>query len=62
MKQWKICRKCGCPIDNVNGVWVVFDPSTTADGLSYCPPNPDHTGYLGAHAPKKEAKDGGKRP
>lgn len=53
MKQWKICRKCKLPIHDVKGVWVVFDPSTTADGLSYCPPNPDHLGKVGNHAPAK---------
>lgn len=53
----RICRKCGCPIDNVAGVLVVLDPTTTADGLSYCPPNPDYPGKLGVHVPRKEDKD-----
>jgi len=31
------------------------DAGTTADGITYCPPNPDHLGKLGTHIPMKVA-------
>lgn len=45
------CRYCGLPIQLIDGYWIVIDPETTADGLSYCPPDPDHQGDLGWHEP-----------
>lgn len=48
------CKKCRCPIEPVPGhpgEWVVMGTGTTADGLSYCPPNPD-AGKVGSHQPK----------
>lgn len=35
------CRFCGLPIIMIDGYWIVTDSDTTADGLSYCPPDPD---------------------
>lgn len=52
------CRKCKLPITGVRPrqpgasvTWTVTDTNTTADGLSYCPPNPDHDGHIGKHQP-----------
>lgn len=49
------CRKCKLPIEHIGGAWVVIDPATTADGLSYCPPDPDARN-VGSHVPVKESK------
>lgn len=50
-----ICRKCGATIAPVrDNVWMVVNTNTTGDGLTYCPPNPDHTGRFGEHVPTKE--------
>lgn len=53
-----ICRWCRCPLgefmDHGRVVYVVDDGgSTTADGLTYCPPNPDHPGKFRDHQPLK---------
>lgn len=45
------CRHCLQPITNIDGVQIVTGTNTTADGLSYCPPNPDHEGPFGDHVP-----------
>jgi hypothetical protein len=45
-------RKCRMPIVKIDGVYVVLDSGTTADGLTYCPPNPDHRGTFGSHQPQ----------
>lgn len=50
----RTCRKCGFTIVLIAGAWVVIDPATTADGLSYCPPDPDTLGRIGNHQPRKE--------
>ena len=52
----RYCRKCRCPICYIGGAWVVIDPSTTADGLSYCPPNPDAPKH-GVHVPYPRKTD-----
>jgi hypothetical protein len=46
------CARCGTPITQVGGAWVSMDYTTTAGGLSYCPPDPDAT-RLGEHVPRK---------
>lgn len=46
----RTCRKCGSVIAFIGGAWVVQDRETTADGLSYCPPNPD-ADRVGSHQP-----------
>lgn len=51
-----ICRYCRCPITGhaIPGetVYVVDDGGTTsADGLAYCPPNPDYQGDFRDHVP-----------
>ena len=51
------CRKCRCPIELIDGTWVVMNSKTTADGLSYCPPNPDSRGPFGKHEPKPQKKE-----
>lgn len=43
------CRFCRLRIENVQGVWVVLGTNTTADGLTYCPPNPDYAGPFHDH-------------
>jgi ribosomal protein L24E len=45
------CRFCGLPIEKIGGYMVVMGTGTSADGLSFCPPNPDHDGELGSHEP-----------
>lgn len=35
------CQTCTLPLVAVDGAWVVVGTQTTADGLSYCPPDPD---------------------
>ncbi len=47
------CRKCHMPVECIAGTYVVMWSGTTADGLSYCPPNPDHLGRFGNHVPAK---------
>lgn len=56
-----ICRKCHCQITEVydrqtDRVFYVVDDgeTTTAHGLTYCPPNPDYQGTFGDHIPRKE--------
>lgn len=49
------CAKCKLPIEwfgvgEHDGAWVVNDPETSADGLSYCPPDPDAVS-IGDHRP-----------
>lgn len=44
------CRKCGLTIEWIGRAWVVVDTDTTADGLSFCPPDPD-AGRVGNHVP-----------
>lgn len=55
------CRYCRMSINAVpqaaRTVYVVSDGgTTTADGLSYCPPNPDHRGKFRDHVPLKADK------
>lgn len=56
MTESRECLRCRLPIVKVDTAWVVIDTGTTADGLSYCPPNPDHLGKLGNHRPKGKAR------
>lgn len=53
-RQLYTCAKCRMPIQyfrsNGDVYWVVTESSTTADGLSYCPPNPDARRH-GSHRP-----------
>lgn len=44
------CVTCGSPIKAVDGQWVVVGTRTSADGLTYCPPNPD-ADPAGEHRP-----------
>lgn len=54
----RTCRHCGIAIQalpvtrQVDSlvVWVAVDPETTADGLTYCPPDPD-AAKVGDHRP-----------
>ncbi len=59
------CRRCGQPIEQIGGAWVVTGTGTTADGLSYCPPDPD-ADPAGVHEPSsggdEPAANGGDRP
>ena len=61
------CTKCRLPIwsypvhharPDLGVAWAVEGTGTTADGLSYCPPDPDHLGELGDHEPKPDAANG----
>ncbi len=47
-----VCRRCGTPIEQIDGAWTAVDYTTTAGGLSYCPPDPDAT-RVGTHIPRK---------
>jgi hypothetical protein len=55
--ETRTCRKCRLAIELIGGAWVVMGTGTTADGLSYCPPDPDHQGRLSVHVPYAR-KDG----
>lgn len=35
------CTSCGLPVVPSGRGWTVVDTGTSADGLSYCPPDPD---------------------
>ena len=56
MNGTRICRKCGLSIQFIDDVWVVMDTQTTADGLSYCPPDPDARGPFGNHVPSRRVR------
>lgn len=58
----RICRKCGLPIVWIDGVWTVMDTETTADGLSYCPPDPDTRKRPGDHIPRKSGRSAAETP
>lgn len=45
------CRKCGYPIERSGTAWTAIS-GDTADGLSYCPPDPDAARH-GVHQPRK---------
>ena len=49
------CRRCGTPITLIDGAWVCIDYTTTAGGLSYCPPDPDAP-RVGNHLPRKRER------
>ena len=56
--ETQTCRKCKLPIVEITTPgagkdWVVVDTETTADGLSYCPPDPDARVQFGKHVPQK---------
>lgn len=53
--ETKTCTKCGSQVAAVGDALVVVDPATTADGLSYCPPNPDAP-KVGNHRVRKAAQ------
>ena len=47
------CWRCGLPITYVDGAgWTPLDTGTTADGLTYCPPDPDNE-PTGVHEPER---------
>jgi hypothetical protein len=46
------CRRCGNSIRWIGGAWVAADYTTTAGGLSYCPPDPDAP-HVANHIPRK---------
>ncbi len=46
------CARCGNPITWINGAWVAIDYTTTAGGLSYCPPDPD-AARVDNHIPRR---------
>lgn len=47
-RDTKICRGCGQAIRHVTrDVWATVD-----EGLSYCPPDPDHLAEFGEHDPR----------
>jgi hypothetical protein len=48
--ETRTCRRCRLPIEPIASTWVVTGTGTTADGLSYCPPNPDAASH-GVHRP-----------
>lgn len=48
------CARCGTPLALVDSAWVSIDYTTTAGGLSYCPPDPD-AAQSRDHRPRKRA-------
>ncbi|MGI5238756.1 hypothetical protein [Dactylosporangium sp. CA-139066] len=46
------CRHCGTRVIRIGGAWVSVDSTTTAGGLSICPPNPD-AAQVGVHQPRR---------
>jgi hypothetical protein len=46
------CARCGTPLALVGSAWVSIDYTTTAGGLSYCPPDPD-AARTRDHRPRK---------
>jgi hypothetical protein len=46
------CVRCATPVTLIGGARVSMDYTTTAGGLSYCPPDPDAT-RVGDHVPRK---------
>jgi hypothetical protein len=53
-----ICTKCKMPVEDIGGALVVSGTNTTADGLSYCPPDPDTTRKVGDHRTRKADRRG----
>lgn len=51
-----ICKDCTMPIELIDGHWVVLGSGTSGDGLSFCPPDPDHDGPLESHKPDRTAE------
>jgi hypothetical protein len=45
------CARCGTPLAWAGGAWVSTDYTTTAGGLSFCPPDPDAV-RVGVHVPR----------
>jgi len=50
------CARCDTPITLVDGAWVCMDYTTTAGGLSNCPPDPDAS-EVGEHLPESVRGD-----
>jgi hypothetical protein len=48
------CARCHTPLTQVDGAWVSMEYTTTAGGLSYCPPDPDAS-RVGDHVPRTRA-------
>ncbi|GAA4262781.1 hypothetical protein [Dactylosporangium darangshiense] len=46
------CARCGTPLAQIDGAWVSIDDTTTAGGLSFCPPDPD-TSRPRQHRPRR---------
>jgi hypothetical protein len=49
------CWRCGTPIALIGEAWVSVDYTTTAGGLSYCPPDPDAP-RVGVHRPRRRKR------
>lgn len=47
------CMKCKMPVEQVGDALVVTGTNTTADGLSYCPPDPDTAKKVTDHRVRK---------
>lgn len=50
-----VCQSCKLTLRQIDGVWVVVETGTSADGLSYCPPDPDAADH-GVHRPYERAR------
>jgi hypothetical protein len=50
----RTCRKCRAMVRWTGDAWMVVETETTADGLTYCPPNPD-AARVGIHVPLKDS-------
>jgi len=53
----RMCTGCGQPIMHVGtwrvDVWVVVGSGSTGQGMSMCPPDPDHDGEFSEHNPRE---------
>nr|BFE56386.1 hypothetical protein GCM10020063_009120 [Dactylosporangium thailandense] len=49
------CTRCGTPLAQIDGAWVSIDYTTTAGGLSFCPPDPD-TASPRQHRPRRRTR------
>jgi hypothetical protein len=55
LRDRRRCLRCGHPIERIGGAWVVVGTADAADGLSYCPPDPD-ADRVGNHVPARAGR------
>lgn len=52
LREVNACTRCKCRIQWTGEAWVVIDDNSSADGLSYCPPDPDANRHRD-HTPRR---------